>query len=285
MTTRQLSKSLNEIARTPAFRDIDGMSIRFVESEPAEATALLLSPWPESVFAYEPMWSRLAGHAHLVAIDLPGFGRSDRNDSLMSPRPMGDFILRAADAFGLDRPHVIAPDVGTPAVLFAAAARPDRFRSLVIGAGGAAVPIQLGNPLREWVFALNLAPYRRSGGRSVIERAIATLERYVISDAAREDYVASYDGDRFAESIRYVQSYLTELEVLRDVLPQIQTPVRIINGRRDRVVPPVNAEYLHQHLPHSTLHLIDIGHFAWEDAADEYAGLVTAWWDGEFSLV
>jgi pimeloyl-ACP methyl ester carboxylesterase len=71
------------------------------------------------------------------------------------------------------------------------------------------------------------------------------LERYVPSDTARQDYLVSYEGDRYAESIRYVQSYPTELEILRDVLPQIQMPVQIIAGSRDRVVPPVNAEYQH----------------------------------------
>jgi pimeloyl-ACP methyl ester carboxylesterase len=115
-----------------------------------------------------------------------------------------------------------------------------------------------------------------------VERAMATLERYTVTDRAREDYLASYDGDRFAESMRYAQSYRTELEALRDVLPRIQTPVQIINGLRDPVVPPVNAEYLHERLPCSQLRLIDAGHFIWEDAADEYAALVTAWWAGGF---
>jgi hypothetical protein len=58
--------------------------------------------------------------------------------------------------------------------------------------------------------------------------------------------------------------------------------VQIIASSRGRVVPPVNAEYLHEPLPHSELHLIDSGHFAWEDAADEYASLVTAWWAGGY---
>ena len=268
----------SEIAVKPTFRSIDGVSIRFAESEPRNADALLLSPWPESVFAYEPIWSRLAEATHLVAIDLPGFGRSERRDALMSPRAMGDFIVRVADAFGLEHPHIVGPDVGTAAALFAAAARPGRFFSLTVGTGGTAVPIQLGDPLREWVFATDLEPYRRIGGRPIVERAIQTLERYVLSGAAREDYLASYEGNRFAQSMPYVQSYPTALEALRDVLPHIQTPVQIIAGRRDRVVPPVNAEYLHERLPHSELHLIDSGHVAWEDAADEYAALVNAWW-------
>src|SRR5262249_38996326 len=125
-------------------------------------------------------------------------------------------------------------------------------------------------------------PYRRIGGRAIVERAIQTLERHVLSEAARRDYLASYEGDRFAESIRYVQSYPTELPLLRELLPQIQTPVQIIAGRRDRVVPPVNAEYLRELLPNSELHLPDVGHFAWEDGAEEYAALVHAWWNGGF---
>jgi pimeloyl-ACP methyl ester carboxylesterase len=270
------------MAIKPTFKIIDGLSIRYVESEPRSADALLLSPWPESVFAYEPMWSRLAEQMHLVAIDLPGFGRSERRDELMSPRAMSEFIVRVADAFRLEKPHLVGPDIGTSAALFAAAAHPERFLSLVVGTGGAAVPIQLGGELREWVFAPDLEPYRRVGGRAIVEHVIQTLERYALSDAAREDYLASFDGDRFAESMRYVQSYPTELEALRDVLADVQTPVQIISGRRDAVVPLVNAEYLDQRLPYSELRVIDAGHFVWEDAASEYAAFVTAWWASGF---
>jgi hypothetical protein len=52
------------------FRTIDDLSIRFAESERAGDDALLLNPWPESLYAFEPTWSRLAAIAHLVAIDL-----------------------------------------------------------------------------------------------------------------------------------------------------------------------------------------------------------------------
>jgi pimeloyl-ACP methyl ester carboxylesterase len=54
--------------------------------------------------------------------------------------------------------------------------------------------------------------------------------------------------------------------------------VQIIAGARDRAVPPVNAEFLHDRLPNSRLDVIDAGHFTWEDGADEYAALVTTCW-------
>ena len=93
----------------PQFRTIDGLSTRFAESEIRDDHALLLSPWPESIYAFEPTSSRLAEHTHLVAIDLPGLGRSERRDELMSPRAMGEFLVRVADAFDLERPHVVGP--------------------------------------------------------------------------------------------------------------------------------------------------------------------------------
>jgi pimeloyl-ACP methyl ester carboxylesterase len=58
--------------------------------------------------------------------------------------------------------------------------------------------------------------------------------------------------------------------------------VLIISGRRDGVAPPVNAEFLDERLPRSNLHLLDAGHFIWEDADDEYAALVSAWWADGF---
>jgi pimeloyl-ACP methyl ester carboxylesterase len=269
----------------PQVRTIDGLSIRYAESEPREDQALLLSPWPESIYCYEPTWARLAEHTHLVAIDLPGFGHSERRNSLMSPRAMGEFVVRVADAFGLEQPHVVGPDVGTGAALFAASLHPGRFRSLAVGTGGAAFPLQLGSVLKEWVEAPSLEPYRKIDGRQIVSAAIGNLERYKPTEAARLDYLSAYEGERFAESMRYVRSYPQELPLLRDLLPTIATPVLIINGARDPVVPPANAQYLHDRLPTSKLDIIDAAHFIWEDAADTYAALVTSWWAGGYTQV
>jgi len=261
------------------FRTIDGLSIRYAESPDQRSDhALLLSPWPESLLAFEPTWSRLAEHTHLVAVDLPGFGHSQRRDALLSPRAMGEFVIRVADAFGLKHPHVVGPDVGTGASLFAAALHPGRLRSLVVGSGGTAYPLQLRWVLKDWVEAPDLERYRSADPREIVAGALTAIERYPLPDAVREDYLASYEGDRFVESMRYVRAYPEDLPVLGDLLPELQTPVQIIAGARDPVVPPVNAEYLHARLPHSKLDILDAGHFTWEDAADEYAALVTSWW-------
>jgi pimeloyl-ACP methyl ester carboxylesterase len=267
----------------PRFRTIDGLSVRFAESEDQDVHALLLSPWPESLFAFEPTWARLAEHAHLVAIDLPGFGHSQRRDDLLTPRAMSEFVIRLADAFGLAHPHVVGPSIGTCASLFAAAVSPGRFRSLTVGSCAATYPMPLGGLLKDCVEAPDLDTYRRADPRRIVAEALSGLERHDLWDFIREDYLSSYDGDRFVESMRYVRSFPTELPVLRDLLPTIETPVQIIAGTRDALVPPVNAEFLHTRLPNSKLAIIDAGHFTWEDAPDEYATLTTNWWAGGYA--
>ena len=264
------------------FRVIDGLTVRYAQSGDRGDHALLLSPWPESLLAFEPVWSRLAEHTHLVAIDLPGFGHSQRRDALLSPRAMAEFVIRAADVFALDHPHLVGPGTGTAAALFAAAAYPDRLRSLVVGSSAAAVLLELGGLLKDWVEAEDLEEFRHADPRQMVATALAGLERYVLPDSVREDYLTGYQGNRFAGSMRYVRSYPEELPVLAGLLPQIHTPVQIIVGAHDKAAPPVNAEFLARRLPRSQLDIIDAGHYVWEDAPAEYAALVTSWWAGRY---
>ena len=267
----------------PRYLTIDGLSIRYAESGPHENHALLLSPWPESLFAFAPIWPCLAQQVHLVAVDLPGFGHSERRDELLAPRAMGEFIVRLADEFGLEKPHTVGPDIGTAALLFAAANHPGRLRSIVLGSGGASFPLELGGILNDWATAPDVEGYRTVDPRQIVSGALSGLERYELPDTIREDYLSAYDGDRFVESMRYVRAYQRELPILAEVLPRIETPVQIIGGLWDWAVPPSNHRYLNERLHHSKLDLIDAGHFTWEDAAQEYADIVISWWSGGYA--
>ena len=256
------------------FRTVAGVRIRYADSGGSQgSTVLLTSPWPESVYAFAPIWPSLADHARLFAIDLPGFGGSERRDELLSPRAMGRFLADLIAEVDMGRPHIVAPDVGTSAALFAAAAHPERIASVTVGTGGAAVPIELGEPLRSWVLDPDLDKYRTMDPRAIVNVAIDTIAGGVPDDI-RADYLDCYDGDRFVESMRYVRRYPEELPELAKLLPQISTPVTIINGRHDRVVPPANAEFLDERLPNSRVVLIEGGHFIWEEAPTEYAAII-----------
>jgi pimeloyl-ACP methyl ester carboxylesterase len=258
----------------PQVRMVDRVKIRYADSVGSrEPTLLLTSPWPESIYAFAPMWEALSEHARLFAIDLPGFGASERRDDLLSPRAMGGFLAQLIVEADLGRPHIVAPDVGTSAALFAAAAHPERIASVIVGTGGAAVPLELGEPLKSWVLDPDLDKYRRIDPHVIVNAAMDTIAGGV-PDAIRGDYLACYEGDRFVESMRYARRYPEELPELAELLPQIATPVTIINGRHDRVVPVANAEFLDERLPTSRVELIDAGHFVWEEAPAEYAAIV-----------
>jgi pimeloyl-ACP methyl ester carboxylesterase len=186
---------------------------------------------------------------------------------------MGGFLTQLITDADLGTPHIVAPDVGTAAALFAAAAHPERIASVIVGTGGAAVPIQLGEPLASWVLDPDLDKYRRMDPRAIVNTAADTIAGG-IADDIRADYLDCYDGDRFVESMRYVRRYPQELPELAELLPQIAIPVTIVNGRHDPVVPVANAEFLDERLPDSRVALLDAGHFVWEEAPAEYASIV-----------
>ena len=256
------------------FRTVDGVRIRYADSGGSQEPVILLtSPWPESIYAFSPIWATLADHARLFAIDLPGFGASDRRDDLLSPRAMGDFLVQVIVEADLGTPHIVGPDVGTAAALFAAASHPERIASVIVGEGGAAVPLQLGEPLASWVTDPDLDKYREMDPRAIVNAAVDGIAGGV-PDEVRNDYLDCYDGDRFVESMRYVRRYPEELPVLAELLPTITTPVTIINGRHDSVVPLANVEFLDERLPNSSVAILEANHFVWEEAPTEYAAAV-----------
>jgi pimeloyl-ACP methyl ester carboxylesterase len=266
------------------FQTVEGIRIRYAErSGHVEQPILLTSPWPESVYAFAPIWSLLPPGCHLFAIDLPGFGRSERRDDLLAPRAMSRFLVSLIEVCGLGHPHIVAPDIGTSAALFVAASRPGLLSSVVVGSGAAAVPIQLTGPLEEWTLSLGVHRFRAMDARAVVGAALDTIEGYSLPPEIREDYLQSYEGDRFVESMRYVRSYPDELPKLARRLPEIETPVQIIAGRRDRVVPLANAEFLDDRLPNSRLISLDRGHFVWEEAPAEYGSIVSEWVMGGYN--
>ena len=67
---------------------VDGINIFYREAGPADApTLLLLHGFPSAGHMFRDLIPRLADRFHLVAPDLPGFGRSDMPSEASSPTP------------------------------------------------------------------------------------------------------------------------------------------------------------------------------------------------------
>jgi pimeloyl-ACP methyl ester carboxylesterase len=154
---------------------------------------VVFSPWPESIFAFAPVWGGLTTRFDVLAIDLPGFGRSEARDDLFAPQKMGEFIAKAIDAFGFTSVHAVGLDVGAPSVLFAALARPDLFRSLIVGAGASTYPLIVEGVLKSIIEAPALPPLNAV---DVIGGFLKSIRGYAVPRFVSDDYLASYEGDR-----------------------------------------------------------------------------------------
>jgi pimeloyl-ACP methyl ester carboxylesterase len=268
------------------WRKADGVDVRYAEwNTDADPTLLLLSPWPESLYAWEQLWPRLSAAAHVLAIDLPGFGHSEARTDLYSSPAMGRFLVRLIDEWELGAPHIVGPDVGCPATLFAAAESPSSLTSAIIGNAATAFPLQVGGPLKDLIDNPDFESLLAIDGAERVRQAMTLHESYELTAAALEDYMTAYAGSRFGESTRFVRNYPKDLPRLQELLPQIQTPIKVLSGARDPMVPFGNAEDLVERLPNAELTALDFGHYTWEDGADAYGDAILAWLDGGFVRV
>jgi pimeloyl-ACP methyl ester carboxylesterase len=271
---------------SPQFMTHDGLRIRYAASpKPGAQSVIMFSPWPESIYAFAPMWPRLAREFALVAIDLPGFGQSEGRPELMAPHAMAEFAVGITAELGLDQPHAIGPDIGTGALLLAAARHPGVFRSVIVGAGAATFPLRVDGALKAFIDAASIDDFAGADPAEIIRRAVGAIRNYDIPDVVRDDYVKSYSGQRFLDSIAYVRNYPMDLAALAPALPYLSTPVQIIVGRDDPYGLAADAELLHEQLPHSRLDVFDCGHNAWEEEPARYSSVVIAWISGGFRKV
>jgi len=271
---------------TTYFRVCDGVRVRFADTKAdSGVTVLMLAPWPESLWAFRRIWDRVSSVGRIVAIDMPGFGHSDGRPELIAPDASGAFLARLIDEWSLGAPHVVGPDVGTAAALMLAAKAPDRVTSLTVGGGAVRFPIEAGGALKDIIEAPSLDVVRGLDARTNLGH---TLEPAAATDSepeVHEDYLSAYDLGRFPESARFVRHYPEQNPVLRDLLPTITTPTQIVAGQGDDLVPWSNNQYLYDLLPNSEIHPLDAGHFASEQAAEEYGRLVADWVGGGYRRV
>ncbi|AYB34842.1 alpha/beta fold hydrolase [Chryseolinea soli] len=262
-----------------ATAEIDGLAIRYARSGASKGMPILLTaPWPESIYAFYHLAPRLAATHRVIIVDLPGFGLSQSRADVMAPEAMGDFVIKLLKYFGFSRVHAVAPDVGTPAVLFAASKQQELFESLVIG-GAAMKPDLAGGALKDLIHSPEgyLANAGADGVKPYLEQAALLTPAAII-----EDFRAASAGRRLEEATQFVRGYIHDLPKLEPLLLNVKTPSLILSGKHDAIVPPVNLQFLADRLPNNRHLLLEAEHRLWEEAADEYNKTIVSWLDGDY---
>lgn len=95
---------------------------------------VLLHGMPTWGVLWRDVMDGLADSFHCIAIDLPGFGRSDRpQDFDYHPAKLAEAVAEVLDGMGIEQYGLVAQDWGGPIGVGAALRQPDRLSFLVLG--------------------------------------------------------------------------------------------------------------------------------------------------------
>jgi len=249
------------------------------QSRTGAPTVLLLCPLPQSIVAFAPIWTALAERFDLVAVDLPGFGGSSGGVGWMTFEAQGRFLAALIAKLGLNKPHIVAPDVGMAAAVAGEAQHPGLASSLMIGDGPAIAPSNNGSIINKlvhsgfWRFMVAMA-----GAGTFVEAAnrLAYVS-YTPNPIEVDDYIRSYAG-RIGPICRWFRDYPRSIATTDPTLAQLDLPVQLFWGRHDALLNVENATRLQQRLHRVRLEVLEnAGHFSYQDDAKTFADLVIRW--------
>jgi pimeloyl-ACP methyl ester carboxylesterase len=215
-----------------------------------------------------PTAAALAGDFRVIALDLPGFGDSDK--PLGAPydaRYFARAVIALLDAHGLERAHLVGNSLGGRVALEVALHAPER-----VGRLGLLAPSLAWRRQRPWAKALRLVrpelgaiqPAPRSAVEAIVGRVVpggadgwaaAGVDEFMRSYMTRRGRAAFYAAAR--------QIYLEEPGGARGFGPRrggLAAPALWVWGRRDTIVPAAFARHVTRALPDAEQLELDCGH-------------------------
>ncbi|WP_209720026.1 alpha/beta hydrolase [Marmoricola sp. OAE513] len=120
---------------TDTFLDVNGRQVRILRSPGRPAGTepqLLVHGLGGSSVTWVPVMEGLAAHGPVVAVDLPGFGRTPITDDPLTVQGYLDFVVDVADALGWDTFTLHGNSMGGLIGALLAVQHPARLRRLVL---------------------------------------------------------------------------------------------------------------------------------------------------------
>src|ERR1700751_4759887 len=266
--------------------DVDGFNIFYRSAGAVGAPKLLLlHGFPTASHMFRDLIPRLSDRFHVIAPDLPGFGKSDM-PSRGSERSNHTFdqiankIDRFTEVVGFDRYAVYVFDYGAPTGLRLAVKHPDRITAIISQNGNAYEEgLSEGwNPIR--AYWEDASPANRQALRTFLapETTVWQYTHGVADTAAISPDGYSLDNfyltrpgadevqlDLFGDYKSNVALYPTFQDYFRTHKP----PFLAVWGKNDPFSPPPGAEAFKRDIPGAVVRFLDTGHFALETHARE----------------
>lgn len=237
-----------------------GLDVAYAEAgDPSDPDILLLHGIHAAATSqeFDEIWDRLASEYHVVAPDLPGFGRSDRPPLAYTASTYIDFVADfTADV--TDVPICVATSL-TGA--YAADVGGERFSELVLIS-----PTDDTGDRRPWLRSLLRTPLVGEGlyGALTVKRSLRWwgLREGYEDPSSLDDRVIEYQhrtarqhGARYAPA-SFVAGYLTPERSLGDILGTLDIPVTLVWGR-EATRPPLAVGRRYEAIGDTTLLIVD----------------------------
>ncbi|MGH1342579.1 MAG: alpha/beta fold hydrolase [Nannocystales bacterium] len=248
------------------FADVQDARVRFVDEGQGPAV-VLIHGFASSLENWDPVLEDLLEGHRVLALDLKGFGWTDRPEGDYSPSAQAALVFALMDQRGIERAAVVGHSWGSSVVLAMALDQPERVERIAL--------------YDAWVFEEQLPPmfvWARAKGLGELLFRLFYLERpddkvelaYHDRSVVSQDHVeaieqaqarpgttaaalAAVRGQRYAEVQRHYH--------------EIEQPVLLLWGREDRITLLEDGERLAGTLPNAELRVYpNCGHFPMREA-------------------
>ena len=222
-----------------------------------------------------------------VAVDLPGFGMSEKLDDCSIPG-FARTVDAVCDQLGIEEPVVIGNSMGGFVGAELAVSFPTRISKLVlVAAAGLSTEYLSREPLLVGARAFMVLTARAGlRGDGMVKRkrlrriALQAVVRYPekLSVPLATELVGGANAPGFVDSFEALMSYS-----FRDKLERIEVPTLIVWGRNDMLVPVSDAE-AYEHLIGDNAHSVifeDTGHLPMLERPSRFNALLRSFMAGE----
>lgn len=244
--------------------------------EPGEAVVFVHGN-PGAGSDWEPLMTRIAAFATVVAPDMPGFGGADKDsDHDYTVAGYAAHLAGVIDQLGITRVHLVAHDFGGPFALTWAAANPGQVASITLINTGVLIDYRWHRLARLWRTPVIGELVQRATTATVAQR----LLRHD-NPGLPEEWVNRIVGHLMPREtkravLRLYRSTKTEdIEALSAPLRQCDPDTLVVWGTHDVYLPVAQAQRQRRAFARARVEILPgVGHWAWLEQPDRVAELV-----------